>query len=41
MRALNNIMPKNTQVRISTIDNYQGEESDIVIISLVRSNNRG
>ncbi|KAG6844632.1 hypothetical protein H0H87_005289, partial [Tephrocybe sp. NHM501043] len=26
------------QVRLATIDNYQGEESDIVIISLTRSN---
>ena len=28
-------------VRISTIDNFQGEESDIVLISLVRSNDSG
>ena len=28
-------------VRVSTVDNYQGEESDVVIISLVRSNERG
>ncbi|KAJ2919476.1 hypothetical protein MD484_g928, partial [Candolleomyces efflorescens] len=28
-------------IRLSTIDNYQGEESDIVIISLTRSNERG
>ncbi|KAI6780503.1 NFX1-type zinc finger-containing protein 1 [Emericellopsis cladophorae] len=28
-------------IRISTIDNYQGEESDIVITSLTRSNSRG
>lgn len=28
-------------LRISTIDNYQGEESDIVIASLTRSNARG
>ena len=28
-------------VRVSTVDNYQGEESDIVIISLVRSNKSG
>jgi len=27
------------QVRITTVDNYQGEENDIIIISLVRSNN--
>ncbi|KAM3565705.1 hypothetical protein MY1884_000014 [Beauveria asiatica] len=29
------------RLRLSTIDNYQGEESDIVIASLTRSNNRG
>ncbi|PNP38328.1 hypothetical protein TGAMA5MH_09686 [Trichoderma gamsii] len=29
------------RLRLSTIDNYQGEESDIVIISLARSNKRG
>ncbi|POS78720.1 stage V sporulation protein K [Diaporthe helianthi] len=28
-------------LRISTIDNYQGEEADIVIVSLTRSNNNG
>ncbi|KAK3396789.1 P-loop containing nucleoside triphosphate hydrolase protein [Sordaria brevicollis] len=28
-------------IRISTIDNYQGEESDIIIVSLTRSNNTG
>ncbi|GFR50032.1 hypothetical protein Agub_g12193 [Astrephomene gubernaculifera] len=28
-------------VRIATIDNYQGEESDVVIASLVRSNDAG
>jgi len=28
-------------IRISTIDNYQGEESDIVVVSLTRSNPRG
>ncbi|SPO07334.1 related to ECM32 - DNA dependent ATPase/DNA helicase B [Cephalotrichum gorgonifer] len=29
------------KIRISTIDNYQGEESDVVVISLTRSNSRG
>ncbi|KAF2277903.1 P-loop containing nucleoside triphosphate hydrolase protein [Westerdykella ornata] len=29
------------KIRISTIDNYQGEESDIVIASLTRSNDAG
>ena len=28
-------------VRVATIDNYQGEESDVVVVSLVRSNSRG
>lgn len=28
-------------VRVSTIDNYQGEEANLVIASLVRSNSRG
>ena len=29
------------KLRISTIDNYQGEESDIVIACLTRSNDAG
>ncbi|KAK8123367.1 hypothetical protein PG999_003285 [Apiospora kogelbergensis] len=29
------------QIRLSTIDNYQGEESDIVIASLTRGNEQG
>ncbi|KAI3528554.1 ATPase [Colletotrichum abscissum] len=29
------------RIKLSTIDNYQGEESDIVIVSLTRSNNDG
>jgi AAA domain len=28
-------------VRVSTVDNYQGEEADIVLVSLVRSNDSG
>ena len=28
-------------IRISTIDNYQGEEADLVVASLVRSNSKG
>lgn len=28
-------------VRVATIDNYQGEEADVVVVSLVRSNSRG
>ncbi|KAF3761456.1 P-loop containing nucleoside triphosphate hydrolase protein [Cryphonectria parasitica EP155] len=30
-----------SQLRLSTIDNYQGEEADIVLVSLTRSNNNG
>ncbi|TQV95522.1 AAA family ATPase [Cordyceps javanica] len=30
-----------TKIRLSTIDNYQGEESDIVVASLTRSNSNG
>ena len=33
--------PLHKQIRISTIDNFQGEESKIVLISLVRSNDEG
>jgi superfamily I DNA and/or RNA helicase len=29
---------RKTGIRICTVDNYQGEENDIVILSLVRSN---
>jgi hypothetical protein len=32
---------KKKGVRVATVDNYQGEESDIVLISLVRSNENG
>lgn len=32
---------KKPQIKISTIDNYQGEESDVVVTSLTRSNSRG
>jgi len=28
-------------VRVSTVDNYQGEENDIILLSLVRSNKEG
>jgi len=28
-------------VRITPVDNYQGEENDIILLSLVRSNNEG
>ena len=35
------MMTESKSVRISSIDNFQGEESDIVIVSLVRSNDDG
>jgi helicase required for RNAi-mediated heterochromatin assembly 1 len=28
-------------VRLSSVDDYQGEENDIIILSLVRSNENG
>ena len=37
MLELRNAMPK-TGVRISVVDNFQGEENDIILLSLVRSN---
>ncbi len=37
--AAKEILPK--QMRISTIDSFQGQEKEIVIISLVRSNDSG
>jgi superfamily I DNA and/or RNA helicase len=30
---------KNHGIRVADVDNYQGEECDIIILSLVRSNN--
>ena len=36
-----NVSQKSQSVRVSTIDNYQGEEADVIIVSLVRSNSRG
>ena len=43
MLELRNCMPKNTfnGVRISIVDNFQGEENDIILLSLVRSNMAG
>ena len=40
---LRSLMPKHTfnGVTIQTVDNYQGEENDIVLLSLVRSNEEG
>ena len=38
--AMRNLMPRNEfeGVRVSTVDNFQGEENDIILLSLVRSN---
>ena len=38
--SLKNLMPKEKfeGVRVTAVDNYQGEENDIVLLSLVRSN---
>src|SRR5690606_25216023 len=33
--------PSTTSVRITSVDNFQGEEADIIILSLVRSNDKG
>ena len=40
---IRNYMPKATfeGVRVSTVDNFQGEENDIILLSLVRSNENG
>ncbi|XP_069123635.1 NFX1-type zinc finger-containing protein 1-like isoform X3 [Argopecten irradians] len=39
--ALKKLMPKKEfeGVRVTAVDNYQGEENDIILLSLVRSNN--
>ncbi|OWF37809.1 NFX1-type zinc finger-containing protein 1-like isoform X2 [Mizuhopecten yessoensis] len=41
--ALKKLMPKKDfeGVRVTAVDNYQGEENDIILLSLVRSNNDG
>ena len=41
--AFKNKMPREEfeGVRVSTVDNYQGEENDILLLSLVRSNSQG
>ena len=38
--AMRKLMPRNEfeGVRVSTVDNFQGEENDIILLSLVRSN---
>lgn len=35
------VTPSLSRVRVVTVDDYQGEENDIVILSLVRSNTDG
>ena len=41
--TLRNLMPKDRfdGVRVTVVDNYQGEENDIILLSLVRSNEDG
>ncbi|KAL3847656.1 hypothetical protein ACJMK2_018557 [Sinanodonta woodiana] len=41
--CLKNLMPKSEfdGVRVTTVDNFQGEENDIILVSLVRSNQDG
>lgn len=41
--TLKKVMPKTgfQGVRITVVDNYQGEENDVIILSLVRSNDEG
>ncbi|KAK3589677.1 hypothetical protein CHS0354_015183 [Potamilus streckersoni] len=41
--CLKNVMPKDEfqGIRVTVVDNYQGEENDIIILSLVRSNKDG
>ncbi|KAK3589654.1 hypothetical protein CHS0354_015152 [Potamilus streckersoni] len=41
--CLKNFMPKSEfdGVRVTTVDNFQGEENDIILLSLVRSNQDG
>ncbi|XP_038069894.1 NFX1-type zinc finger-containing protein 1-like [Patiria miniata] len=41
IKALLRDDPNLDGVRVSVVDNYQGEESDIVLLSLVRSNDEG
>ena len=43
LNAFKKKMPKQEfeGVRVSTVDNYQGEENDIILLSLVRSNSQG
>ncbi|KAI4745736.1 P-loop containing nucleoside triphosphate hydrolase protein [Aureobasidium sp. EXF-12298] len=38
IKSFSGASPQRPKIQISTIDNYQGQESDIVVASLVRSN---
>uniref|UniRef100_A0A914PS09 DNA2/NAM7 helicase-like C-terminal domain-containing protein n=1 Tax=Panagrolaimus davidi TaxID=227884 RepID=A0A914PS09_9BILA len=38
-KAAPNVIGEREKITIESVDNYQGEESDIIILSLVRSNN--
>ncbi|KAL0932639.1 AAA family ATPase [Colletotrichum truncatum] len=39
--AAGKVNPGSGRIKLSTIDNYQGEESDVVIASMTRSNKKG
>ena len=39
VRRNNNL--KQTNLKVTTVDSYQGEENDVIILSLVRSNETG
>ncbi|CAI6345463.1 unnamed protein product [Macrosiphum euphorbiae] len=41
IRSLRKIHPMLEDMKITVVDNYQGEESDIILLSLVRSNEKG
>ncbi|KAF9909958.1 NFX1-type zinc finger-containing protein 1 [Linnemannia zychae] len=38
-RLRQSVVPGASEIRVSTVDGFQGEENDIIILSLVRSNN--
>ncbi len=37
-KQITNNQPNNKQIKVTVVDNYQGEENDIILLSLVRSN---